>query len=72
MDELVSDGDGGKSSSGKDNRGRKRDSIVNLEHGREASHEGTSKPAFECNGGIESDAKWRVDCHPGTDHRNWC
>jgi len=72
MDELVSDGEEAKSKSGRDIRGRNRDSIVDFVNGIEVPHKGASNPVFECNGGIESDPKSRVDCHPGTDHRDWC
>jgi len=56
MDELVSDGDADKSKSGKDSRGRNRDSIVDLVYGK-GMDDGDSKEPCEYIGGTESDAK---------------
>lgn len=56
MDEDVLDGDADKSKSGRDSRGRNRDSIVNLVPS--GMGEGTLKlPPWEYNGGIGSDDK---------------
>lgn len=57
--------------SGNDNRGRNSDSIVALGwYG--VPHELCIFSVFDCNGGIMSDPKSRLDCHPGTDHRERC